>query len=130
MLGTEKRGNLPLFARTVIDAGADLVLGHGPHVLRGMEIYKDRLIAYSMGNFATYGMFTLKAETALTAIFEINIATDGKFLSGILHAGKQFGRGGPVLDSSGEAIRKVRELSTADFGINAPKIADDGTFTK
>jgi poly-gamma-glutamate capsule biosynthesis protein CapA/YwtB (metallophosphatase superfamily) len=129
-LGTEKRGNLPLFARTVIDAGADLVLGHGPHVLRGMEIYKDRLIAYSMGNFATYGMFTLKMETALTAIFEIKIAADGKFLSGRLHAGKQLGRGGPTLDKTGEAIRKVRELSIADFAGNAPKIAADGTFLK
>jgi len=130
MLGTEKRGNLPLFARTVIDAGADLVLGHGPHVLRGMEIYKDRLIAYSMGNFATYGMFNLKAETSLTAIFEIKIGLDGKFISGKLHAGKQLGRGGPTLDDSGEAIRKVRELSIADFAENAPKIADDGTFLK
>lgn len=126
----EARGNLPLFARTVIDAGADLVLGHGPHVMRGMEIYKDRLICYSMGNFATYGMFTLKAETALTAIFEIKIAADGKFVSGKLYAGKQPGKGGPVLDSTGEAIRKVRELSVVDFGANAPKIADDGTFTK
>jgi len=130
MFGSEKRGNLPLFARTVIDAGADLVLGHGPHVLRGMEIYKDRLVVYSMGNFATYGMFSLKAETALTAIFEIKIAADGKFLSGKLHAGKQLGRGGPSLDESGAAIRKVRELSIADFGGNAPKIADDGSFTK
>lgn len=126
----EVRGNLPLFARTVIDAGADLVLGHGPHVMRGMEIYKDRLICYSMGNFATYGMFTLKAETALTAIFEIKIAADGKFVSGKLYAGKQPGKGGPVLDLTGEAIRKVRELSVVDFGANAPKIADDGTFTK
>lgn len=130
IFGSEKRGNLPLFARTVIDAGADLVLGHGPHVLRGMEIYKDRLIAYSMGNFATYGMFTLRAETSLTAIFEIKMAADGKFLSGKLYAGKQFGKGGPVLDKSGEAIRKVRELSVADFAGNAPKIADDGSFTK
>jgi hypothetical protein len=130
IFGSEKRGNLPLFARTVIDAGADLVLGHGPHVLRGMEIYKDRLVVYSMGNFATYGMFNLKMETALTAIFEIKIAADGKFLSGKLHAGEQLGRGGPTLDKSGRAIRKVRELSTMDFGKNAPKIADDGSFTK
>ena len=126
----EARGNLPLFAHTVIDAGADLVLGHGPHVMRGMEIYKDHLICYSMGNFATYGMFTLKAETALTAIFEIKIAADGKFVSGKLYAGKQPGKGGPVFDSTNEGIRKVRELSIADFGVNAPKIADDGTFTK
>ncbi len=130
MFGKEKRGNLPLFARTVIDAGADLVLGHGPHVLRGMEIYKDRLVVYSMGNFATYGMFSLKAETALTAIFEVKMAADGKFLSGRLHAGRQLGRGIPTLDKSGEAIRKVRDLSTMDFGKNAPKIADDGSFTK
>lgn len=130
MFGSEKRGNLPLFARTVIDAGADLVLGHGPHVLRGMEIYKDRLVVYSMGNFATYGMFSLKMETALTAIFEIEMAADGKFLSGKLHAGEQLGRGGPTLDKSGKAIRKIRELSTMDFGKNAPKIADDGSFTK
>lgn len=130
IFGGEARGNLPLFARTVIDAGADLVLGHGPHVLRGMEIYKDRLICYSMGNFATYGMFRIENETALTAIFEIKLDSDGKFLSGKLHAGKQFGKGGPVLDNSGEAIRKVRELSVADFGANAPKINDDGTFTK
>jgi poly-gamma-glutamate capsule biosynthesis protein CapA/YwtB (metallophosphatase superfamily) len=130
MFGSEQRGNLPLFARTVIDAGADLVLGHGPHVLRGMELYKDRLIAYSMGNFATYGMFTLRAETALTAIFEVKMAADGKFLGGKLYAGKQFGKGGPVLDKSGDAIRKLRELSVADFAGNAPKIADDGSFTK
>ena len=129
IFGGEKRGNLPAFAHTVIDAGADLVIGHGPHVMRGMEIYKDHLICYSMGNFATYGMFTLRAETALTAIFEIKIAADGKFVSGKLYGGKQFGKGGPVLDKSGDSIRKVRELSIADFGANAPKIADDGSFT-
>jgi poly-gamma-glutamate capsule biosynthesis protein CapA/YwtB (metallophosphatase superfamily) len=126
----ESRGNLPLFARTVIDAGADLVLGHGPHVLRGMEIYKDRLIAYSMGNFATYGMFILKMETALTAIFEVKLDAEGKFAGGKIYAGKQFGRGGPVLDKTGEAIKKVRELSMADFSSSAPKIADDGTISK
>jgi poly-gamma-glutamate capsule biosynthesis protein CapA/YwtB (metallophosphatase superfamily) len=127
--GSEHRGNLPLFSRTVIDAGADLVLGHGPHVLRGMEIYKDRLIAYSMGNFATYGMFSLKMETALTAIFEINIASDGKFINGKLYAGKQLGKGGPSLDKSNAAISKIRSLSIADFGENAPQISDNGTFS-
>jgi poly-gamma-glutamate capsule biosynthesis protein CapA/YwtB (metallophosphatase superfamily) len=126
----ESRGNLPLFARTVIDAGADLVLGHGPHVLRGMEIYKDRLIVYSMGNFATYGMFTLKMETALTAIFEVKLDADGKFAGGKIYAGKQFGKGGPVLDKTGEAIKKVRDLSLADFPATAPKIAADGTISK
>lgn len=126
----ESRGNLPLFARTVIDAGADLVLGHGPHVLRGMELYKDRLIAYSMGNFATYGMFNLKMEMGLTAIFEIKLDAEGKFIGGKINAGRQEGRGIPVLDNSGEAISKVRALSQADFPTTAPKIAEDGTISK
>lgn len=97
--------------------------------MRGMEIYKDRLVCYSMGNFAIHGMFTLRAETALTALFEIKIAADGKFVSGKLHAGKQPGKGGSVLDPTSEGIRKVRDLSIADVGINAPKIADDGTIS-
>ena len=126
----EARGNLRAFTHTVIDAGADLVLGHGPHVMRAMETYKNRLIVYSMGNFATYGMFGLKMETALTGIFEIKIGADGKFISGKINGGKQLGRGGPVLDKSGDSFRKVRDLSNADFPGTAVKFADDGTFTK
>ena len=125
----EKRGDLPLFAHAVIDAGADLVLGHGPHVLRAMEIYKGRLIDYSMGNFATYGMFNLKGPQGLTAVFEIGLAADGRFVGGKIHAGKQVGRGGPVQDATGEAIKKVRSLSNADFPATAPVIADDGTVS-
>jgi len=124
----EKRGNLPLFAHSVIDAGADLVLGHGPHVLRGMEMYKGHLIAYSMGNFATYGMFGLKGATAISAIFEITLNKDGSFAGGKIIPAKQLGRGGPVMDDSGAAIMKLRELSLADFGQSAPRINDDGTI--
>jgi poly-gamma-glutamate capsule biosynthesis protein CapA/YwtB (metallophosphatase superfamily) len=125
----EKRGNLPLFAHTVIDAGADLVLGHGPHVLRGMEIYKDRLIDYSLGNFATYGWFSLKAETALTVILEARLDKNGKFIGGKLNSARQEGLGIPVLDESGAAIRKIRSLSQADFGPAAPTISGDGTIS-
>lgn len=125
----ETRGNLPLFSRTVIDAGADLVLGHGPHILRGMEIYKDRLVAYSLGNFCTYGWFQLAGETALTAILEVKLAPDGRFVTGKIHAGRQEGRGIPVLDPTGTSIRTIRDLSNTDFGITAPKIANDGTIS-
>lgn len=125
----EARGNLPAFAHTVIDAGADLVLGHGPHVMRGMEVYKDRLIAYSLGNFATYGWFQLAGETAMTMILEVKLDADGKFAGGKIHGGRQDGRGIPVLDNSGASIRKVRDLSVADFAANAPKIADDGAIS-
>jgi poly-gamma-glutamate capsule biosynthesis protein CapA/YwtB (metallophosphatase superfamily) len=125
----EQRGNLPLFAHTVIDAGADLVIGHGPHVLRGMEIYKDRLIAYSLGNFATYGWFRLEAETALTIVLEAKLDTNGKFVGGTIHSARQEGRGIPVLDGTGTAVKKVRALSKTDFGSSAHIIADDGTHS-
>ncbi|MBP6003865.1 MAG: CapA family protein [Pyrinomonadaceae bacterium] len=125
----ENRGNLPAFAHTVIDAGADLVLGHGPHVMRGMEVYKDRLIAYSLGNFATYGWFRLAGETALTMVLEVKLDADGKFVGGKINAATLEGRGIPTLDPSGTSIRTVRNLSTTDFGVNAPRIADDGTIT-
>jgi len=39
------------FAKRVIDAGADIVIGHHPHVIQGIEIYKGKLIAYSLGDF-------------------------------------------------------------------------------
>ncbi|MFL6375292.1 MAG: CapA family protein, partial [Pyrinomonadaceae bacterium] len=126
----EDRGDLPAFTHAVIDAGADLVLGHGPHVMRGMEIYKGHLIEYSMGNFCTYGWFTLAAETALTEVLEIKIAADGKFISAKIHPGKQEGRGGPMPDSTGAAIPVLRRLSDADFGANAPKIDDQGNVTQ
>jgi poly-gamma-glutamate capsule biosynthesis protein CapA/YwtB (metallophosphatase superfamily) len=125
----EARGNLRLFTHTVVDAGADLVLGHGPHVMRGMEMYKDRLIVYSMGNFATYGWFQLAAETAISEILEIKLAADGKFISGKINPAKQEGRGGPQLDPSKAAIPLLRNLSNTDFPGTAVKIADDGTVT-
>lgn len=126
----ENRGNLPAFTHTVIDAGADLVLGHGPHVMRGLEIYKDRLIAYSLGNFATYGWFQLAGETAMSMILETTLDAEGRFISGKINSVKLEGRGIPVLETTGASTRLVRSLSTADFGQNAPKIADDGTMMR
>jgi hypothetical protein len=126
----EARGNLPLFAKTVIDAGADLVLGHGPHVLRGMEIYKDRLIAYSMGNFATYGWFQLAGATAETMVLDVKIDAEGKFISGKINPFVLRDRGILTTDSSKSAIFTLRRLSQEDFPNSAPKIADDGTITK
>lgn len=53
--GRHNRSDVPFhqraFARALIDAGADIVVGHGPHVLRGIEIYGGGVIAHSVGNF-------------------------------------------------------------------------------
>lgn len=111
----ENRGDLRRFTHGVIDAGADLVIGHGPHVLRGMEIYKGHLVAYSLGNFATYGRFNLSGPTAVGCVLEVVLGGDGKFVSGKILPTKQIGEGVPVKDPDGTAIRYVRMLSEEDF---------------
>ena len=71
----------------------------------------------------------LEAETALTVVLETKLDATGKFVSGKLHSARQEGRGIPVLDSTGTAVKKVRALSEADFGPTAPLISDDGTIS-
>ena len=125
----ENRGDLRRFTHAVIDAGADLVVGHGPHVLRGMELYKDRLIAYSLGNFVTYGGFSLRGMNGLSVLLEVDLHPDGRLAGGRLISGRQIPPGGPLLDPDGEAVAVIKELSAVDFGAAAPKIYDDGRFT-
>ena len=62
-MGSSNRGNVIEFAHLAVESGADLVLGHGPHVVRAMEFYRGKLIAYSLGNFFTYGMFNMESPT-------------------------------------------------------------------
>jgi hypothetical protein len=50
----EDRGDARLFAHAVIRAGASVVFGSGPHVIRGVQRYRGHLIAYSLGNFIGY----------------------------------------------------------------------------
>jgi poly-gamma-glutamate capsule biosynthesis protein CapA/YwtB (metallophosphatase superfamily) len=76
----EARGNVFRFARRAVDLGADLVLGHGPHVLRGMECYRGKLIAYSLGNFAGYNALSIKRAAALSAVLEVRLARDRRTL--------------------------------------------------
>jgi hypothetical protein len=122
------RGNLRAFTHAVIDAGADLLLGHSPHVLRAMEIYKGRLIAYSLGNFAFY-RFPFTGPTALSVILETNIGPQGEFLGGRLHPLVQQGQSGPRLDKNGAATNVIRQLSQEDFGPTAVNVAADGTIS-
>lgn len=111
----ENRGDLRAFTHGVIDAGADLVIGHGPHVVRGMEVYKDRLIAYSLGNFATYGRFDLSGALGFTVMLEVSLAEDGRFVGGKLISTKQEGKGVPVPDDTARGAKLVRSLTLADF---------------
>ena len=125
----EARGDLRRFAHAVVDAGADLVLGHGPHVVRGMEVYRGRLIAYSLGNFATYGKFGLSGPTGLSLILEAEVASqDGAFLGGRIHPLWQVKPGGPRRDPSGAVLPVVERLSRQDFGIRAVRVGKNGVL--
>ena len=113
----ENRGDLRKFARDVIDSGADLVLGHGPHVLRGMEVYQNKLIAYSLGNFATYGRFSLSGNKGLGVILEAELNAQGDFTGGKLFSTKQINRGIPVKDPDNRAILLIKKLSKEEQDI-------------
>ena len=109
------RGNVYAFAHRVIDSGADLVFGHGPHVTRAIEIYNDRFIIYSLGNFCTYGRFNLRGPNGIAPIIKIHLTPAGRFLKGEIIAVNQPGRGGVSLDSGKRVISKLQELTRTDF---------------
>lgn len=125
----ENRGDLKAFTHGVIDAGADVVLGHGPHVLRGMELYQGHFIAYSLGNFATYGRFDLSGPLGVSVVLEVTLDEAGKFAGGKLFATKQEGKGIPALDPSGRGIAMVRELTAKDFPKSGVVVGEDGTLS-
>lgn len=126
----ENRGNPYEFARMAIDAGADVVLGHGPHVTRAIDIYKDRFISYSLGNFATYGRFNLSGPNGISPIIELNLSGDGTFISGKIYSTKQLGEGGPVIDEQNRALKEIQELMRTDIPESILNIEPDGIITK
>ena len=125
----ENRGDSMRFAHAVVDAGADLVVGSGPHVLRGMEWYRGRLIAYSLGNFAGYKVFSLGGPLSTSGILRVTLRGDGKFETGRLVPTHLVGAGLPAIDPAEAAHGVVRTLSRQDFGARAVKISSDGILS-
>jgi len=109
------RGNVYAFAHRVIDSGADIVFGHGPHVTRAIEIYKDRFIIYSLGNFCTYRRFNLRGPNGIAPIIKVHLTPAGRFLKGEIIPVHQPGSGGVSLDPEKKIISKLKELIRADF---------------
>ncbi len=126
----ENRGNVCKFAHAVIDAGADIVFGHGPHVTRAMELYNDRFIIYSLGNFCTYGRFNLRDAAGIAPIVKVFVNSDGSFSHGEITPIYQGKTHGPKIDSKKRAIKKLQELTQTDFPNSGLEIYDDGTVMK
>ena len=122
----EDRGNSVAFARAAVDAGADVVFGHGPHVMRGAEWYGDALIYYSLGNLVTYGPFTFSEPLNRGALACAVLSRDGGVESSDLRSTRQASPGRVRADSTGTAARLVEQLSRLDFPSGAPVVAASG----
>jgi poly-gamma-glutamate capsule biosynthesis protein CapA/YwtB (metallophosphatase superfamily) len=122
----EDRGNAEAFAHMAIDAGASLVIASGPHVLRGMQFYRGRLIAYSLGNFAGYGNFATGGDLGMSEILHVTLSAAGRFEAARIYPIRFAGIGRPVL--GGGAIAFTARLSAEDFGSSAARIAPSGVI--
>jgi poly-gamma-glutamate capsule biosynthesis protein CapA/YwtB (metallophosphatase superfamily) len=125
----EDRGNVVEFARAMIDAGADIVLGHGPHVVRPMEIYRDRLIAYSLGNFATYYGISVEGIRGIAPILLVTLDDEGRFVEGRIEATRKIPPAGPTPDPDKTVVKLLQSLTTTAFPNGSLRIGDDGTVS-
>ena len=112
----EDRGNVYEFAHFAIDNGADIVFGQGPHVTRAIELYKNKFISYSGGNFATFGKINVSGSMGIAPIFKIKIDNNGNFVSGeVIPVRQTYESAGPFIDSEKLAIKKIISLNKSDF---------------
>ncbi|WP_183576717.1 CapA family protein [Mucilaginibacter sp. X5P1] len=126
----ENRGNVYAFAHNAIDAGADLIFGNGPHVTRAMELYKNRLIAYSLGNFCTYKCVSVAGICGIAPLLKVHINKKGEFLNGRIIAIKQTHYNGLEPDTLNTIVKRVKLLTATDFPESGLSIGDDGVIIK
>ncbi len=126
----ENRGNKVLFAEVAIKAGADLILAHGPHVPRALELYDGKLIAYSLGNFVGYETLSTAGEKGYSLVLEVRLNSQGDFLSGKIHPVRLKVNGIPYPDPEGKSISLIRYLTQSDFPNTPLEIDVDGNIYK
>jgi hypothetical protein len=119
----EDRGDVMAFAHNAVDAGADVVIGQGPHVPRALELYRGHLIAYSLGNFWTYGAIDTSAQRGAGPVIEAWLAPDGTVAGFAIHSTEQRDTGLPALDPSDDASRRILALTRDDFPATAAVLA-------
>lgn len=129
MFHGENRGDPIAFSHAVVDAGADLVVGHGPHVMRAMEFYRGRLIAYSLGNFAGYRTLSYHGVPGVGGVLKVGLRPDGSYVSGSLVATHMVAPGSPAMDPQRRAVPLVRSLTEEDFPDSGARIGADGAIS-
>ena len=113
----------------MIDAGADVIFGHGPHVTRAIDLYKNKFIAYSLGNFLTYARFNLQGEKGIAPLLNINVDENGDFVEGKIVSIKLIGEGIPVVDPDDQALLTIQNLISEDLGEIGLVLNRDGSIS-
>ncbi|MFF3864262.1 CapA family protein [Micromonospora sp. NPDC001898] len=127
----ENRGDPVKFSRAMIDAGADLIVGHGPHVLRGMEFYQGRLIAYSLGNFAGGGnSLSNNGRLGWGGVLKVSLKPDGSFAGGSFASTYMNSIGKPTMDPDDRGLGLVKQLTRTDFPQTGARFDDKGRITE
>ena len=124
----EDRGNPEAFAHAAIDDGASLVLASGPHVDRAMEWYKNHLIAYSLGDFASYNNFSTYSIMGISGILKVSLSASGQYISGSWTSTVLEGQGQPAIDPSAQSAALVSQLSRSDFGASGVTVSSSGAL--
>lgn len=125
-LSSINRGNSVAFARAAAEAGAGWVVGHGPHVMRGMEWHNEALLLYSLGNLLTYGPFSLREPMNRGAVACVAMDRAGRVVEARLHPTRQRPPGLLEQDSARRAIVLADSLSRLDFPRTAARADVDG----
>jgi len=125
----ENRGNVYRFSHELVNSGADIVFGHGPHVTRAVEVYNKRFIAYSLGNFCTYARFNLSGDNGLAPIINVFTSSKGEFYKAQVTPVIQRAPGGPQVDHKKRVIKRLQSLTSKDFPEVKIKIDDSGLIT-
>lgn len=124
-----KRGDVHQFAHNAVDAGADIVLGNGPHVSRALETYKGRLIAYSLGNFCTYKSVSVAGVCGMAPLLKVYLNKKGEFLNGNIIAFRQTHERGLSRDTDNLVVQRIKTLTESDFPESGLNIATDGQIS-
>jgi hypothetical protein len=126
----ENRGNMVEFARAMVDQGADLILGHGPHVPRALELYNSRLIAYSLGNFVGYRTLSSDGVLGYSLILDAQLSNQGEFLTGRIIPVQLDAQGVPYIDDNFTSVSFIRNLIESDFPVTPLLIDESGQILR
>jgi poly-gamma-glutamate capsule biosynthesis protein CapA/YwtB (metallophosphatase superfamily) len=93
-----------------------------------MEVYQDRLIAYSLGNFCTYRGMSLDEEKGYAPLLWVELGRNGEFVRGKIFSFIQIPPGGPKKDEKERAWDLIKKLSHEDFPRTRPVFDESGSI--